>query len=125
MAPAPTLVPSLANLSKHSIFIPPVTSKTKPEPDWELLDAPEDDVPLKTSRMVVRDKDLIVAHGKEIRIANTGGDGWEVHDGQLGWYKVSCPAPLPGSCFWRAGTVQADTRHYDRRISTLLSRAWC
>lgn len=88
--PTPTLVPSLANLSKHSIFIPPVTS-TKPEADWELLDAPDDDVPLKTSRMVVRDKDLIVAHGKEVRISNTGGDGWEVHDGHLGWYKVSRP----------------------------------
>ena len=89
MASTPTLVPSLANLSKHSIFIPPVT--TKPEADWELLDAPDDDVPLKTSRMVVRDKDLIVAHGKEVRISNTGGDGWEVHDGHLGWYKVSRP----------------------------------
>lgn len=86
-----SLVPSLSALGQHSIFIPPSLSKTRPEPDWELLDAPadDDDVPLKTSRMVVRDKDLIVAHGSEIRVAYTGGQDWEVHDGQLGRYKVS------------------------------------
>jgi nucleoporin NUP82 len=128
MAPQskPTLVPSLANLSKHSIFIPPSTSNSKPEADWELLDAPEDDVPLKTSRVVVRDKDLIVAHGKEVRIASTGGDGWEVHDGRLGRYKVSRvlqTAELGLRCDVRCGGGRrtADDRRCGR--PTLTSRS--
>jgi hypothetical protein len=36
----------------------------------------------------VRDKDLLVAFGREVRISSLS-QAWEVHDGAVGSYKVS------------------------------------
>lgn len=58
----------------------------------------DDPVPLKSSKMALRDKDLIVAHGKEIRMTSIADDNWDVVDGQLGRYKVRrVELTLPGS----------------------------
>ncbi|WWD04287.1 hypothetical protein V865_002356 [Kwoniella europaea PYCC6329] len=85
---------SLPFLRSHSIFIPPSSSSTSTsqDGDWELVDKPTDDlVGQKYGRMVMRDKDLLVAMGKEIRmmsLAGGGEGGWEVKDGKAGSYKT-------------------------------------
>ncbi|OCF61916.1 hypothetical protein L486_01580 [Kwoniella mangroviensis CBS 10435] len=85
---------SLPFLRSHSIFIPPSSSSTSTsqDGDWELVDKPTDDlVGQKYGRMVMRDKDLLVAMGKEIRmmsLAAGGEGGWEVKEGKVGHYKT-------------------------------------
>ncbi|WWC95514.1 hypothetical protein V866_002379 [Kwoniella sp. B9012] len=84
---------SLPFLRSHSIFIPPSSSSTSTsQDDWELVDKPTDDlVGQKYGRMVMRDKDLLVAMGKEIRmmsLAGSGEGGWEVKEGKVGSYKT-------------------------------------
>lgn len=83
-----TSVPvNLAALPAHSIF----ESGKKKQDDWELVDAPTDGlVGTKTSRMVIRDKDLIVASGSEIRMCSLAGQSWTVEEGHVGTYQVSC-----------------------------------
>ncbi|KAL7421188.1 hypothetical protein Q5752_004073 [Cryptotrichosporon argae] len=77
----PTLPPSLSLLSKHAILLPPEQAH---EDEWELVDAP----PAGTapSRLAMRDKDLLVAWGREIRMA-TFESGWDVNGGVVGSYR--------------------------------------
>lgn len=78
---------SLAALHTHSIFLP---ATAQPEDDWELVDRPgEPSVPARKSRLAIRDKDLIVAMGKELRMTHLSGEPWEVQEGRVGGYKVS------------------------------------
>ncbi|WRT69531.1 uncharacterized protein IL334_006518 [Kwoniella shivajii] len=90
---AQTIPFSLPFLRSHSIFIPPSSSSssTSLDEEWELVDRPTDDlVGQKYTRMTIRDKDLLVAMGREVRmmsLANSEG-GWEVKDGQVGSYKT-------------------------------------
>jgi hypothetical protein len=51
--------------------------------------AEADLVPLKKQRMVMRDKEIILAAGKEVRLANLSGDGFEIRDGVVGKFTVS------------------------------------
>jgi nucleoporin NUP82 len=78
---------SLSTLGSHSIFTPPQIVG-EGEDDWEVFQAPSDDVVgLKSSRMVIRDKDLFLAVGQEVRATTLGGEA-EVHEGVVGSYKV-------------------------------------
>lgn len=75
---------SLSTLHSHSIFSIP-----QAEDDWELVSSPtEDDVGLKSARMAIRDKDLFLAVGKEIRTTTLLGE-LEVKEGVVGTYKVT------------------------------------
>lgn len=83
-----TLPFSLDTLRSHAIFIPPSTGSS--EDEWEIVDAPRDGLPApKNARLAMRDKDLLVAFGREIRMTSLAGEGWEVHDGMVGGYKVA------------------------------------
>ncbi len=86
---------SLSTLSSHSIFLSP-SSSCSTEDDWELVDRPtEPDNGQKTNRMAMREKDLFVAVGKEVRMSSLGGEeGWEVKDGKVGSYKASVTSYL-------------------------------
>lgn len=76
---------TLTTLGSHSLFTPPAG-----EDDWELVNPPSDDiVGLKSARMVMRDKDLFLAVGKDVRVITLAGEA-EVKDGIVGSYKV-CP----------------------------------
>ncbi|WVQ96138.1 hypothetical protein IAU59_003240 [Kwoniella sp. CBS 9459] len=87
---------SLNTLRSHSIFLPSSASSSSStaaaaDAEWELIDKPTDDlVGQKTSRMVIRDKDLIVAMGREVRMMSLGSGEreWEVKDGKVGTYKT-------------------------------------
>ena len=82
----PSVPINLATLPAHSIF---EHAEKKPE-EWELVDSPNDElVGTKTSRMIMRDKDLLVASGSEVRMCSLGGESWDVIDGTVGLYKVS------------------------------------
>lgn len=87
-----TIPLSLATLKSHSIFIPPISTSSPPEDEWELLDRPSADEPMsqKHNRMVLRDKDLIVAMGSEVRMTslNASDGSWKVEDGLVGSYRV-------------------------------------
>nr|XP_018260420.1 uncharacterized protein I303_07339 [Kwoniella dejecticola CBS 10117]OBR82578.1 hypothetical protein I303_07339 [Kwoniella dejecticola CBS 10117] len=88
---AQTIPFSLPFLRSHSIFTPPSTStSTAQDDDWELVEKQTDDlVGQKYSKMVMRDKDLLVAVGKEIRMMSlAGSEGWEVKNGKVGTYKT-------------------------------------
>ena len=79
--------PSLSALRAHSIFVPPPS--TSPEDDWELIDDPSTPrLSQKVQRVILRDRDLIVAFGTELRLACLGGDDWTLDSGKLGTYKV-------------------------------------
>lgn len=92
---------SLDTLHSHTIFVPASASSSSQdaEEDWQLVSGIDDEedeseeeelrVPQKTGKMVMRDNDLIVAMGKEVRVAKTGGDAWTVKEGKVGNYKVS------------------------------------
>lgn len=86
---AATLPFSLGALRSHAIFVPPASSST--DDGWEVVDSPQDDgIPApKNSRIALRDKDIIVAFGKEIRMTSLTGPGWEINGGTVGGYKVS------------------------------------
>ncbi|WVN89902.1 uncharacterized protein L203_105132 [Cryptococcus depauperatus CBS 7841] len=83
---------SLHSLASHSIFVPSPSSSYKPADEWELLEQPSvDDVPgQKNSKMVLREKDLIVAMGKEIRMMslNAAEGSWKIENNLLGSYKT-------------------------------------
>ncbi|WWC92973.1 uncharacterized protein L201_007936 [Kwoniella dendrophila CBS 6074] len=83
---------SMPFLRSHSIFIPPSSStSTSQDDEWELVDRPTDDlVGQKFSRMVMREKDLLVAMGRDVRMMSLAGGegGWELKDGKLGSYKT-------------------------------------
>lgn len=84
----PSVPINLATLPAHSIFVSG-NGKEKSD-DWELVDSPHGDlVGTKSSRMILRDKDLIVASGAEIRICTLAGDALRVDGGVVGAYKVS------------------------------------
>nr|XP_019009175.1 uncharacterized protein I206_05821 [Kwoniella pini CBS 10737]OCF47956.1 hypothetical protein I206_05821 [Kwoniella pini CBS 10737] len=86
-----TIPASLPFLRSHSIFIPSSSStSTSQDDDWELVEKQSDDlVGQKYSRMVMRDKDLLIAMGREVRMLSlAGGDGWEVENGKVGTYKT-------------------------------------
>ena len=84
----PSVPINLATLPAHSIF---TSSDGKgKQDDWELVDGPNTDlVGTKSSRMILRDKDLIVASGAEVRMCSLAGDAWKVDGGAVGTYKVS------------------------------------
>ena len=106
---------SWANLHRHSIFSRPLTlstsspAKNKQTQDdgFELVDraeaegddgasdstsvyedADEVQVGIPKQRIAVRDNDLILAVGKELRIMTVTGESWTVKDGVVGAYKV-------------------------------------
>lgn len=82
----PSVPINLATLPAHSIF----SSGGKEKDDWEFVDSPNDDlVGTKSSRMILRDKDLIVASGAETRMCSLAGDAWKVDSGTVGTYKVT------------------------------------
>ncbi|TXT13342.1 hypothetical protein VHUM_00709 [Vanrija humicola] len=87
---ASTLPFSLEALRSHAIFVPPASSST--DDGWEVVDKPSgsaDGLPApRNARIAVRDKDLIVAFGKEIRMTALAGEGWEVNAGSVGTYKA-------------------------------------
>lgn len=89
-----TIPLSFATLKSHSIFIPPISTSSPPEDEWELLDRSSADEPMsqKHSRMVMRDKDLIVAVDSEVRMTSLhASDGsWKIEDGLVGSYRVGC-----------------------------------
>lgn len=90
----PTVPISLTTLPAHSIFERP--DKLKGD-EWELVDRPDDGmVGTKSSRMIMRDKDLIIASGSEIRVCTLGGESWNVVDASVGSYKVSHAPPSTG-----------------------------
>jgi hypothetical protein len=83
----PSVPINLATLPAHSIFSSG-TGKEKQD-DWELVDSPNGDlVGTKSSRMILRDKDLIIASGAEIRMCSLAGDAWTVNGDVVGSYKV-------------------------------------
>ena len=84
----PQLAPSLRHLQHHAIFVPPDATLRSKDAEWELVSSPADHVPSKVSKMVMRDKDIIVAHEREIRIAHLSNEPWEVVDNAAGSYKV-------------------------------------
>ena len=87
---------SLSTLRSHSIFLPPGNDPTT-EDDWELVTRPTDPlVGQKMTRVALRDKSLLVAVGKEVRMTSVaGGEGWDVKDGIMGHYKVGFPFHFP------------------------------
>jgi nucleoporin NUP82 len=95
-----TAPPSLHSLASHCIFAPPASLATKDgqDDDWQIVAAPMEEVlgGQQLSKVVLRDKDVIVAHGKEIRVTSLVGDSWEVNSGRVGNYKVSI---LDGNIF--------------------------
>ncbi|WVQ84377.1 hypothetical protein IAT38_006529 [Cryptococcus sp. DSM 104549] len=87
---------SLTALRSHSIFVPPSScgpsspGSASSSEEWEVLDKPAVDplVGQKNTRMITRDKDVIVAVGKEVRMMTIGnGENWKVEDGYVGSYK--------------------------------------
>jgi nucleoporin NUP82 len=83
----PTVPINLTTLPAHSIFSS--GSGKEKQDDWELVDAPNDDlVGTKSSRMILRDKDLIVAFGSQVRICTLAGEGWKIDGDVVGSYKV-------------------------------------
>ncbi|BEJ14075.1 hypothetical protein CspHIS471_0312490 [Cutaneotrichosporon sp. HIS471] len=85
----PPLLPfSLDALHSNAIFVPPASTSDDgwelvgPQPSLDGLPAP------KNARLAIRDRDLIVAFGKEIRMTSLSGDGWEVHGTSVGGYKT-------------------------------------
>lgn len=83
----PSVPINLATLPAHSIFSSG-SGKAKQD-DWELVEAPNDDlVGTKSSRMILRDKDLIVASGSQVRMCSLAGEGWKVNGDKVGSYKV-------------------------------------
>lgn len=100
-----TIPCSWSTLHRHSIFArsPPTADKGAQkgqDGEWQVVDKPADEdasssdddeveVGTKKQRVVVRDSDLIVAVGKELRMLNLSGESWVVKDGQVGAYKVS------------------------------------
>jgi len=85
----PSVPTNLATLPAHSIFSSG-NGKDKQD-DWEFVDGPNTDlVGTKSSRMILRDKDLIIASGAEVRMCSLAGDAWKVDGGAVGSYKVSC-----------------------------------
>ncbi|KAL1408218.1 hypothetical protein Q8F55_005024 [Vanrija albida] len=87
---ASTLPFSLEALRSHAIFVPPASTST--DDGWELVDTPDlsaEGLPApRNARIAVRDKDLIVAFGKEVRMTSLAGEGWEVNSGSVGAYKT-------------------------------------
>lgn len=81
----PALPFSLEALSSHAIFVPPASSST--DESWDFVDM-EQPMPFQSARMAMREKDLLVAFGKEVRMTSLAGEGWEVHAGTVGGYKV-------------------------------------
>lgn len=92
----PPLLPfSLDALRSHAIFVPPASSST--DDGWELVDPQPslDGLPAaKNERIAVRDRDLLVAFGKEIRMTSLAGEGWEIRGSSVGGYKVGSWAGL-------------------------------
>jgi nucleoporin NUP82 len=76
---------SAKSIHQHSVLIPP----TKEE-EWELVPCGSDvEIPAKRGRVVMRDKDLLVVIGNEIRMTTvSGGDEWQTKEGRVGGYKV-------------------------------------
>ncbi|KIR68697.1 hypothetical protein I314_01120 [Cryptococcus bacillisporus CA1873] len=87
-----TIPLTFATLKSHSIFIPPISTSSPPEDEWELLDRSSADEPMsqKHNRMVMRDKDLIVAVDSEVRMTSVhASDGsWKVENGLVGSYRT-------------------------------------
>jgi nucleoporin NUP82 len=100
MAEHSTVPPSLANLPAHSIFVPPSSSSSSPysnDDGWELVRDPDDLVYGKrTKKMAFRGNDLLLAVGKEVRMAEMQGHGevWPVKDGTVGTYQTLKSAHL-------------------------------
>lgn len=92
---------SLKTLHSHSIFIPGPASDSKSDSEWELVEHPdagrEELVPLKRQRMVMRDKEIIVAVGKDVRMATVSGDRFEMRNEKVGSYSVRITSSLKPS----------------------------
>jgi nucleoporin NUP82 len=77
---------SLTSLRTHSIFAPsPIVDE-----EWVVVPSPSqsDSLPgRKRSRLALRDRDLLVAVGSELRITALG-ERWEISSGMVGSYKV-------------------------------------
>lgn len=89
---------SLDTLRSHAIFLPPASGST--DDGWVLVDTPAvaaDGLPAcKNVRLAVRDKDLLVAFGNQVRITSLAGEGFEVNrDNTVGSYKVRLGAAIP------------------------------
>jgi nucleoporin NUP82 len=83
----PSVPISLATLPAHSIF--KQSSRNEKGDDWELVDSPTHSlVGTKSSRLVLRDKDMIIASGSEVRICGLAGESFTVIDGAVGTYRV-------------------------------------
>lgn len=106
---------SWTNIHRHSIFSRPLAQSTgtpakgkqTQDDGFELVDraeAEDDDgasdstsiyedadevqVGIPKQRIAVRDNDLILAIGKELRIMTVTGESWTAKDGVVGAYKV-------------------------------------
>jgi nucleoporin NUP82 len=83
----PSVPINLTTLPAHSIFTS--SSDGKKQEEWELVDKPTDDlVGIKSNRMIMRDKELIVASGSEIRVCSLSGDSLTVDGDAVGAYKT-------------------------------------
>jgi hypothetical protein len=93
----PSVPINLTTLSAHSIFSS--GSGKEKQDDWELVDAPDDDlVGTKSSRMILRDKDLIIASGSQVRMCSLAGEGWKVDGDVEGSYKVCSTLTFDRPC---------------------------
>lgn len=102
----PSVPINLTTLPAHSIFSSG-SGKDKQD-EWEIVDGPHTDlVGTKSSRMILRDKDLIIASGAEVRMCSLAGDAWKVDSGAVGSFKVSLSCRI-----WQ----QADRRHSSRNV---------
>lgn len=118
-APVPC---SLATLHSHSIFAPS-TPATGLDADWEVLDKPSDsEVGTKRTRLAVRDNDLFVAVGNEVRMVTLTGESWEVSNGRVGRYKVRY-LTIDRKGKRKAQLTMADTRFSPAQLSYRGARA--
>ncbi|ORY34904.1 hypothetical protein BCR39DRAFT_515491 [Naematelia encephala] len=85
-----TIPCSLRSLPSHSIFLSPSGSAEGTDDEWELVEPPTSSFAgQKVSRMVMRDRDLILAVGSEVRISSVGnGEAWSIDEARVGWYKT-------------------------------------
>ena len=75
----------LANLGSHPIFSVPSGSASE---EWELVDRPSDvTIGTKSSKLAVREKDIIVAVDSEVRMASLA-HGIDESDEGSGSYRV-------------------------------------
>lgn len=83
---------SFQNIHRHSICQPSSSKTGDADSEWEVVTHPSAEanlVPLKKQRLVMRHKEIILAIGREVRLANLSGDGFEDREGAIGKFTVS------------------------------------